>query len=117
MRRFRPAFLVVAFGADAHVDDPIGGFALPTEYFGEMGAEVRRLGLPSATVHSLRHLSGSLALEGGASLPLVSRYLGHADTSITARVYSHALGDGRAVVQALEAALVPQATDPASADA
>lgn len=75
---------------------------------------VRRLGLPAATVHSLRHLAGSLALQGGAALPVVSRYLGHADTGITARVYSHALTDGTAVVAALEATL-PPATDPASA--
>jgi len=63
--RFRPAFLVVAFGADAHADDPIGGFALPTEYFGEMGAAVRRLGLPTAVVqeggYNLDVLGGCVA--------------------------------------------------------
>jgi integrase len=66
---------------------------------------VRALGLPPATVHGLRHLAGSLALEGGAPLPQVSRHLGHADTGITARVYSHALENGRGVVHALDAAL------------
>jgi integrase len=66
---------------------------------------VRRLGLPPATTHSLRHLAGSLALQGGAPLPLVSRFLGHADTGITARVYSHALADGGAVVAALRSTL------------
>jgi acetoin utilization deacetylase AcuC-like enzyme len=45
--RFRPTFLVLAFGADAHEADPIGGFKLPTAYFREMGAAVRELGVPA----------------------------------------------------------------------
>ena len=46
-RSFRPTYLVVAFGTDAHEADPIGGFKLPTGYFHEMGAGVRELGLPT----------------------------------------------------------------------
>lgn len=45
--KFRPAFLVLAFGSDAHEADPIGGFKLPTGYFREMGTAVRELGLPA----------------------------------------------------------------------
>jgi acetoin utilization deacetylase AcuC-like enzyme len=45
--RFRPAFVVVAFGADAHETDPIGGMRLPTPYFAELGAAVRALGVPA----------------------------------------------------------------------
>jgi acetoin utilization deacetylase AcuC-like enzyme len=45
--KFRPSFLVLAFGADTHESDPIGGFKLPTGYFREMGAAVRELGLPT----------------------------------------------------------------------
>ena len=48
--RFRPAFLVVAFGSDTHDADPIGGFALPTGYFAEMGTTVRQLGMPAVVV-------------------------------------------------------------------
>jgi acetoin utilization deacetylase AcuC-like enzyme len=48
--RFRPAFLVVSFGADTHKNDPIGGFALTTGYFAEMGAAVRQLGMPTVVV-------------------------------------------------------------------
>jgi acetoin utilization deacetylase AcuC-like enzyme len=47
---FRPAHLVVAFGADAHEADPIGGLKLPTEYYATMGAAVRQLGLPAVVV-------------------------------------------------------------------
>ena len=47
---FRPAFLVVSLGADAHEADPIGGFRLPTEEYGRMGAAVRQLGVPTVVV-------------------------------------------------------------------
>jgi acetoin utilization deacetylase AcuC-like enzyme len=50
VRRFKPAFIVFAFGADAHESDPIGGFKLPTRYFAEMGAAVRELALPTVIV-------------------------------------------------------------------
>src|SRR5262249_58446842 len=47
VRKFRPAFVVLAFGPDTHEADPIGGFKLPTGFFAEMGATVRELGLPT----------------------------------------------------------------------
>lgn len=47
---YRPAFLVVAFGADTHEADPIGGFKLPTPYFAKLGAAVRQLGVPMVVV-------------------------------------------------------------------
>ena len=60
MRRFKPSFLVFAFGADAHEADPIGGFKLPTKFFAEMGAAVRELGLPTVVVQ-----------EGGYNLDVI----------------------------------------------
>jgi acetoin utilization deacetylase AcuC-like enzyme len=48
--KFRPAFLVLAFGADTHEADPLGGFKLPTGYFREMGTAVRELGLPTVVM-------------------------------------------------------------------
>jgi acetoin utilization deacetylase AcuC-like enzyme len=48
--RFRPAFLIVSLGTDTHEADPIGGFALTTEYFAEMGAAVRQLAVPTVVV-------------------------------------------------------------------
>jgi acetoin utilization deacetylase AcuC-like enzyme len=50
VRRFKPMFLVFAFGADAHEADPIGGLKLPTKFFAEMGAAVRELDLPTVVV-------------------------------------------------------------------
>ena len=58
--KFRPAFLVVAFGADTHETDPIGGFKLPTGYFREMGAATAELGLPTVVTQ-----------EGGYSLEAI----------------------------------------------
>src|SRR5262245_31190998 len=46
MAKFRPAFVVLALGTDAHEADPIGGFKLPTPFFREIGASVRELGVP-----------------------------------------------------------------------
>lgn len=51
----------------------------------------RKLGLPRITVHGLRHQNASYLLSKGIPLPTVSRRLGHADPSITARIYSHVL--------------------------
>jgi acetoin utilization deacetylase AcuC-like enzyme len=58
--RFRPAVLVVAFGADTHEADPIGGFKLPTGYFREMGTAIGELGLPAVVTQ-----------EGGYSLETI----------------------------------------------
>jgi len=74
-----------------------------------VSAAMRRLckaaGIPRLHFHALRHGAASLALLGGAPLADVSRRLGHADPSITARVYSHALSNGRWVAEAIERVL------------
>jgi acetoin utilization deacetylase AcuC-like enzyme len=57
---FRPAALVVSFGADAHEADPIGGFRLSTEFFAKMGALVRQLDVPTVVVQ-----------EGGYNLEVI----------------------------------------------
>jgi integrase len=69
---------------------------------------VRQTLLPPATMHSLRHIAASLALDEGAPLPLVSRALGHANTGTTASIYSHAVASGQAVADALDRALGSQ---------
>lgn len=48
-----------------------------------------RAGLPSMTFQNLRHISGSLALDYGVPLTVVSQALGHTDLTTTARVYLH----------------------------
>ena len=71
--RHRPAFLVVALGFDAHVDDPIGGLALSTDYFGRMAATIRQLGVPTVLVQEGGYGLGSLGTCAAAFLNEVSR--------------------------------------------
>jgi integrase len=52
-------------------------------------------GVPNVRLHDLRHACASLLLSLGIPLPVVSEILGHADTAITARVYSHVLNSSR----------------------
>jgi integrase len=52
-----------------------------------------RSALPAAkaklTWHDLRHTCASLLIDKGANVLLVARHLGHADPSMTLRVYGH----------------------------
>jgi integrase len=50
----------------------------------------RGLGL-STHFHELRHFSATTAIAGGADVRTVAGRLGHADPSVTLRVYAHAL--------------------------
>ncbi len=54
--------------------------------------QCRRLGVPELTPHGLRHLHASVLLDQGLPVPAVSARLGHADSSITMRVYAHLVG-------------------------
>jgi integrase len=48
-----------------------------------------RAGVEGITPHGLRHTAASLAIQAGAPVTVVSKMLGHADPSITLRVYAH----------------------------
>jgi len=74
-----------------------------------MRRECERLGLLPLTPHGLRHLHASLLLSEGLPLPEVSRRLGHANTGITATVYSHAVRDDTVAARAIERALMSEA--------
>src|SRR5215203_2236296 len=51
---------------------------------------LRRAGLPETlTPHQLRHGTASLLLNQNVPVPVVSRYLGHANPGITMKVYAH----------------------------
>ena len=64
---------------------------------------VKQNNLPPITLHSLRHTNASLMIANGIDLATVSKRLGHADTSITARVYTHAIKEADAIAaEALE---------------
>ena len=50
--------------------------------------------------HDLRHGVASLLLNQSVPVPVVSRYLGHANSSITMSVYAHMI-DGTSGIAAL----------------
>jgi integrase len=51
---------------------------------------LRRAGLPETlTPHQLRHGTASLLLNHNVPIPVVSKYLGHANPGITMKVYAH----------------------------
>ena len=52
---------------------------------------VRDAGLPTITLHGVRHSYATAALAAGEPLKVVSERLGHASTSITANLYQHVL--------------------------
>jgi len=50
IQKHKPLFLVVPYGADTHISDPIGGFRLSTDYFTQMGKRIKSLALPTMIV-------------------------------------------------------------------
>jgi len=48
-----------------------------------------RVGLPAIHLHDARHTCGTLLALDGVPMPLISAWLGHADTAFTARTYTH----------------------------
>ena len=59
----------------------------PTGYFKQFG---KRCGIENFHPHLLRHTSASIAITNGADIASVSARLGHSDTAITLRMYTHA---------------------------
>lgn len=53
----------------------------------------KKAGVPRITIHSLRHIHGSLLISHGVSIESVSKRLGHANTITTQRTYIHLLED------------------------
>lgn len=45
--------------------------------------------IPKITIHDLRHTAASIAISNGADVTSVARMLGHSDTSMTLKRYSH----------------------------
>lgn len=64
-----------------------------TQWFSKF---IARSGMPKVTVHSLRHTYASLMIADGAPLVVVSKQLGHAQTSTTANIYAHAIASAQA---------------------
>ncbi|MFI9162223.1 tyrosine-type recombinase/integrase [Kitasatospora aureofaciens] len=66
----------------------------------------KQAGLPHVTIHDLRHLAATLALDGNVSMAVISKTLRHPTLSTTANIYSHLTWDvAMAAVHTIEARL------------
>jgi len=72
---------------------PDGSRLLPDLVSQTIVRRFRKAGIKDASLHTLRHTHASNLLSKGVPLSAVSARLGHADTNITAKIYSHALPD------------------------
>ncbi len=61
-----------------------------------MGKFIKRTGLPSSSVHSLRHTYASLLIADKTPLVVVAGNLGHAQVSTTSNIYSHVIASAEA---------------------
>ena len=83
----------VALVADPYVLSPAGDGSAPyipdtlTDYYKRAA---KKLGV-ATHFHGLRHFSATTAIAGGADVRTVAGRLGHADPSVTLRVYAHVL--------------------------
>jgi integrase len=85
----------VMFGADYQENDLVfpaldGDYYQPDRITGRIAEFMREVGV-EASLHSLRHFHASMLLSQNVPITAVSKRLGHADSSITLRVYSHAM--------------------------
>lgn len=68
--------------------DPVGRPLLP-EYVSHSFAKARIVaGLPTATLHQLRHTAATLLLSEGVPLAVISDWLGHSSIGVTAKHYA-----------------------------
>jgi integrase len=70
---------------------PDGTYIRPSTVTKAARRIAKKAGLAGVSLHTMRHSHGSQLLSLGVPLPTVSKRLGHANTHVTATIYSHAL--------------------------
>jgi integrase len=66
---------------------------------------MKAIGMPAATIHSLRHTHASMLIASGMDVLTISRRLGHSSPTITLKVYGHLIhGTDARAAQIMEAA-------------
>ena len=84
--------------------EPNGDFLDPALVSQTIVRRIKKAGIPKASLHTLRHTHCSVLVSENAPMAAVSARLGHADTTITQRIYTHAIdGDDKAVADAWDA--------------
>jgi integrase len=71
--------------------DPDRDYYKPDQMSSRIAEIAKRVGYPGIGLHSMRHTHASQLLSRGVPIPTVSKRLGHANPSITLRLYAHAL--------------------------
>ena len=72
-----------------------GSPVVPSTLGSWLNAFSRRHGLPHINAHAFRHTAASIMISEGVDIVTVSKMLGHANTSITTDVYSHAIEESK----------------------
>ncbi|HXH57122.1 MAG TPA: site-specific integrase [Iamia sp.] len=75
---------------------------------------VRRLDVPIISLHELRHTHGTLLIEAGIPVKVVSERLGHASPTFTIQTYQHVLPGMQAKAASTFEALISPAVPPAA---
>ncbi len=86
-----------------------GEWMKPTTMDRDLKQLASRVGAGKLTFHDFRHFHATMLLQAGQSVVVVSQRLGHADPSITLRIYGHVLTGwqkeaAQAFAEAMEAA-------------
>lgn len=93
-------------GPDSPLVSVDGSFMRPSDVSAAFKALCKRLGIDAAaTFHTLRHTHASWCLAEGVDIITLSERLGHADPSITMRIYGHVLSGRDAAAAAAFAAI------------
>lgn len=83
-----------------------GTRALPDYLSKRFVTQQAGMGLPRLSLHGTRHTHATTLLRAGVPVHVVAQRLGHADPSLTLRVYSHAIpADGVAAAEVAERVL------------
>lgn len=72
-----------------------GGYMHPSTCDHIVRKIVKKYNLDHISFHELRHTSASLLINSGIDPKTVSKRLGHADTSITMEIYTHAFQESK----------------------
>jgi integrase len=71
--------------------EPLGGPIAPDKATGAFRRLARRNGVPTTSLHALRHTAGSWLIADGTDPRTAAHVLGHASPSITLAIYSHVM--------------------------
>ena len=96
-RGVEPYVFTTAWGEPVHPDGVSSLMAILVGRHKRTATEAGRDLLPHARLHDLRHLHATLLL-AGVPVHVVAARLGHADPSVTLRVYAHVLNEQMASV-------------------